>query len=62
MPRAVDPHEPEQLAEAVAELGLSHVVITSVDRDDLPDGGAVQFVRCIEAHPAPHARPPRSRS
>ena len=49
LPRAVDPHEPEHLAEVVGELGLEHVVITSVDRDDLPDGGAFQFVRCIEA-------------
>ncbi|HYD69101.1 lipoyl synthase [Azospirillum sp.] len=47
-PDALDPHEPERLAEAVLELGLRHVVITSVDRDDLPDGGARQFVRCIE--------------
>jgi lipoic acid synthetase len=49
MPRPVDPREPEHLAEAVGEMGLEHVVITSVDRDDLPDGGARQFVRCIEA-------------
>jgi lipoic acid synthetase len=48
LPRAVDPSEPEHLAEALAELSLSHVVITSVDRDDLADGGAFQFVRCIE--------------
>jgi lipoic acid synthetase len=48
MPRAVDPGEPDHLAEAIGELGLKHVVITSVDRDDLPDGGAFQFVRCIE--------------
>jgi lipoic acid synthetase len=48
-PRAVDPGEPERLADAVADLGLEHVVITSVDRDDLPDGGAGQFARCIEA-------------
>jgi lipoic acid synthetase len=48
LPDAVDPEEPRHLAEAVAELGLRHVVITSVDRDDLPDGGAGQFVRCIE--------------
>ena len=48
MPQGVDPHEPEHLAEALAVLGLKHVVITSVDRDDLPDGGAFQFVRCIE--------------
>ena len=47
-PDLVDPHEPEHLAEAVAELKLSHVVITSVDRDDLDDGGAGQFVRCIQ--------------
>ena len=46
-PDLVDPHEPDHLAEAVAELGLRHVVITSVDRDDLDDGGADQFVRCI---------------
>ncbi len=48
-PRAVDPDEPRHLAEALAELGLRHIVITSVDRDDLPDGGAFQFVRVIEA-------------
>jgi lipoic acid synthetase len=47
--RALDPSEPERLAEAVARLGLSHVVITSVNRDDLSDGGASQFVACIEA-------------
>jgi lipoyl synthase len=49
MPRAVDPLEPEHVAVAAAELGLEHIVITSVDRDDLPDGGAKQFVRVIEA-------------
>ncbi|MCW5749753.1 MAG: lipoyl synthase [Alphaproteobacteria bacterium] len=48
-PDQLDPHEPEHVAEAVAELGLRHVVITSVDRDDLEDGGAMQFVRVIEA-------------
>jgi lipoic acid synthetase len=48
LPDAVDPHEPEHLASAVAELGLEHVVITSVDRDDLADGGAGQFARSIE--------------
>ncbi len=47
-PDAVDPREPEQLARAVAELGLEHVVITSVDRDDLVDGGAGQFAKSIE--------------
>ena len=48
MPRPVDPDEPEHLAEAVAQMGLKHVVVTSVDRDDLADGGASHFVRCIE--------------
>ncbi|MBL8834680.1 MAG: lipoyl synthase [Alphaproteobacteria bacterium] len=47
-PDQLDPHEPEHVAEAVAKLGLAHVVITSVDRDDLDDGGAGQFVRVIE--------------
>jgi lipoic acid synthetase len=47
-PDLLDPHEPERLAEAVAKLGLTHVVITSVDRDDLEDGGASQFVECIK--------------
>ena len=46
-PEAVDPGEPAELARAVAALGLDHVVITSVDRDDLDDGGASQFVRAI---------------
>jgi lipoic acid synthetase len=49
MPRAVDPLEPEHTAAAAARLGLEHIVITSVDRDDLPDGGASQFVKVIEA-------------
>jgi lipoic acid synthetase len=48
-PEAVDPEEPHHIAQAVRELGLAHVVITSVDRDDLADGGAGHFVRCIEA-------------
>ncbi len=43
----VDPHEPANLAASISELGLNHVVITSVDRDDLPDGGASHFVECI---------------
>lgn len=47
-PQALDPNEPLQLAEAVSRLKLNHVVITSVNRDDLPDEGASQFVRCIE--------------
>ena len=49
MPRAVDPLEPEHVATAAAEMGLEHIVITSVDRDDLPDGGAAQFVKVIQA-------------
>jgi lipoyl synthase len=47
MPRRVDPLEPAHVAEAAAKLGLEHIVITSVDRDDLPDGGASQFVKVI---------------
>ena len=46
-PNIVDPLEPEHLASAVGKLNLEHVVITSVDRDDLADGGADQFVKCI---------------
>ena len=46
-PDLLDPHEPDNLAVAVQGMGLSHVVITSVDRDDLPDGGAEHFARCI---------------
>jgi lipoyl synthase len=49
MPRKVDLAEPQNLADAAAEMGLEHIVITSVDRDDLPDGGASQFVKVIEA-------------
>jgi lipoic acid synthetase len=49
MPGPVDLLEPEHVAVAAAELGLEHIVITSVDRDDLPDGGASQFVKVIEA-------------
>jgi lipoyl synthase len=48
-PPALDPAEPHQLALAVQRLGLNHVVITSVNRDDLEDGGATQFLRCIGA-------------
>ncbi|PSR16707.1 lipoyl synthase [filamentous cyanobacterium CCP3] len=48
-PQALDPTEPLRLAESVRRMGLNHVVITSVNRDDLPDGGASQFVACIEA-------------
>lgn len=46
-PDLLDPHEPERLANAIAELGLEHVVITSVDRDDLDDGGASHFAESI---------------
>jgi lipoic acid synthetase len=49
MPDKLDPHEPERVADALSKLELSHVVITSVDRDDLPDGGARHFARTIEA-------------
>jgi len=45
----VDPEEPEHLAEAVAAMGLKHAVITSVDRDDLPDGGAAHWAQVVEA-------------
>jgi lipoic acid synthetase len=48
-PDLLDPHEPERVAEALAGLGLSHVVVTSVDRDDLDDGGAQHFARTIRA-------------
>ena len=47
-PDALDMDEPENVAKAVASLGLRHVVITSVDRDDLADGGAAHFARTIE--------------
>jgi len=49
MPRAVDPMEPLHVADVAVQMGLEHIVITSVDRDDLPDGGAGQFVKVIEA-------------
>jgi lipoic acid synthetase len=48
-PDQLDPHEPEHVGQAVARLGLAHIVVTSVDRDDLDDGGAGQFVRTIQA-------------
>jgi lipoyl synthase len=47
-PKPLDATEPTRLAEAVRRMKLNHVVITSVNRDDLVDGGASQFVRCIE--------------
>lgn len=49
IPTALDPEEPANVAKAVRQMGLSHVVITSVDRDDLPDGGAQHFVEVIRA-------------
>lgn len=48
-PQPPDPREPVRLADAIAELGLAHSVITSVDRDDLRDGGAAHFAACIRA-------------
>lgn len=48
-PDLLDPHEPERVAEALGKLGLEHVVITSVDRDDLEDGGAEHFAQVIRA-------------
>ncbi|MBW3098462.1 lipoyl synthase [Pseudohoeflea coraliihabitans] len=48
-PNALDPEEPGNVGRAVREMGLNHVVITSVDRDDLDDGGAQHFVEVIEA-------------
>ncbi len=49
LPNALDPHEPAHVAEATARLGLKHVVVTSVDRDDLGDGGADHFAQTIRA-------------
>src|SRR5215469_5343204 len=49
LPAALDVSEPEHVAEATAKLGLAHVVVTSVDRDDLADGGAEHFARTIRA-------------
>jgi lipoic acid synthetase len=49
LPAALDPTEPEHIAEATAKLGLAHIVITSVDRDDLHDGGAAHFAATISA-------------
>ena len=49
LPDRLDPHEPEQVAKAAHGLGLAHIVVTSVDRDDLPDGGAAHFAATIRA-------------
>src|ERR1700758_1620010 len=48
-PDLLDPHEPERVGEAVGKLALKHIVVTSVDRDDLDDGGAGHFARTIAA-------------
>ena len=48
-PEPPDPREPQELAAAVERMGLEHVVITVVNRDDLPDGGADHYKRCVEA-------------
>ena len=57
-PGALDDGEPQRVADAVAALGLAHVVVTSVDRDDLADGGACHFAATIRA--IRHARPATS--
>jgi lipoic acid synthetase len=49
MPSGIDENEPQKVAAAVVSLGLKHVVITSVTRDDLKDGGAQQFIKCVRA-------------
>ena len=49
IPDALDTDEPQKVAQAVAEMGLAHVVITSVDRDDLSDGGAAHFAKVVRA-------------
>ena len=49
LPEALEQDEPERVADAIARMGLSHAVITSVDRDDLDDGGAGHFARVIRA-------------
>ena len=49
LPQALDPSEPARVADAVAKMGLKHVVITSVDRDDLDDGGALHFAQVVRA-------------
>ena len=54
-PNPLDLDEPARLADAVAQLGLAHAVVTSVARDDLDDGGASGFVATIEAIRPPHA-------
>ena len=64
IPEALETAEPERVADAVAKLGLAHVVITSVDRDDLADGGAEHFARTVRAirerMPVDHDRNPHA--
>jgi lipoic acid synthetase len=60
-PLPLDPEEPKKLALTIKEMGLKYVVITSVDRDDLRDGGAQHFADCI-SRSASTARRPASRS
>ena len=48
-PKGLDPQEPQRLAEAAAQMGLKYVIVTSVDRDDLPDGGSEHFAKVIRA-------------
>ena len=55
-PLPTDPMEPERVAEAVERMGLRFAVVTAVARDDLPDGGAAEFVGGDPRHPGPHAR------
>ena len=55
-PEPLDDDEPERVADAVAQLGLAHAVITSVARDDVADGGASVFAATIRADARPHAR------
>ena len=57
-PNALDADEPENLAHTIAAMGLKYVVVTSVDRDDLRDGGAAHFAACIQAirQHAPHTK------
>src|SRR6185437_3696521 len=49
LPNALDPNEPDHVGQATAKLGLAHIVVTSVDRDDLADGGAEHFAQTIRA-------------
>ena len=62
LPGPLDPKEPAHIGEATARLGLKHVVVTSVDRDDLDDGGAAHFAAVIAAIRASEPRKRRSKS